>query len=113
MRLADADVLPYDYTNLAETIHTYIDELEKLASSAADEARERNLELEEGSFAATNDPHEPTVAPPRLAIPPHISFAPLRTRRILSRARLPRTRRRTTRRWARATRHARARRSRA
>ena len=77
MRLADADVLPYDYTNLAETIHTYIDQLQKLASGAADEARERNLELEEGSFAATNDPHSPTVAPPKLPIPPHISFAPL------------------------------------
>ncbi len=71
MRLADADVLPYDYTNLAETIHTYIGELEKLATSAADEARERNLEIEEGSFTATNDPHDPTIAPPKLATPPH------------------------------------------
>jgi N-acetylated-alpha-linked acidic dipeptidase len=77
MRLASADVLPYDYTNLAETIHTYIGELEKLATSAADEARERNLELEEGSFTATNDPRNPTVAPATLAIPPHISFAAL------------------------------------
>ena len=77
MRLADADVLPYDYTDLAETIHTYIDELQKLASGAADEARERNLEIEEGSFAATNDPHAPTVTPPALPVPPHISFAAL------------------------------------
>jgi N-acetylated-alpha-linked acidic dipeptidase len=77
MRLADADVLPYDYTNLAETIHTYIDQLEKLATAASDEARERNLELEEGSFTATNDPHSPTVAPAALAVPPHISFAAL------------------------------------
>ena len=77
MRLADADVLPYDYTNLAETIHTYIDQLEKLATSASDEAKERNLELEEGSFTATNDPHDPTNPPPRLATPPHLSFAAL------------------------------------
>ena len=77
MRLADADVLPYDYTNLAETIHTYIDELQKLASSEADAARERNLEIEEGSFAATNDPHNPTIAPAVLVVPPHISFAAL------------------------------------
>ncbi|MDB4909207.1 MAG: Transferrin receptor domain protein dimerization region [Gemmatimonadetes bacterium] len=77
MRLADAEVLPYDYTNLAETIHTYIGELQKLATSAADEAHERNLRLEEGSFTATNDPRSPTVAPAPLAIPPHISFAAL------------------------------------
>jgi N-acetylated-alpha-linked acidic dipeptidase len=77
MRLADADVLPYDYTNLAETLHGYIDELQKLATGAADAARERNLEIEEGSFAATNDPHSPTIAPPALTVPPHISFAAL------------------------------------
>jgi N-acetylated-alpha-linked acidic dipeptidase len=77
MRLADADVLPYDYTNLAETVHTYIDELQKLASGAADAARERNLEIEEGSFTATNDPHSPTTPPPALQVPPHISFAAL------------------------------------
>jgi N-acetylated-alpha-linked acidic dipeptidase len=77
MRLADADVLPYDYTNLAETVHGYVGELEKLATGAADAARERNLELEEGSFAATNDPHAPTIAPPALPVPPHLSFAAL------------------------------------
>jgi len=77
MRLADADVLPYDYTDLAETIHTYIDELQKLASSEQDAAKERNTELEEGTFAATNDPRYPTIAPPAIPIPPHISFAPL------------------------------------
>jgi len=77
MRLADADVLPYDYTNLAETVHGYIDELQKLATGAADAARERNLEIEEGSFAATNDPHSPTITPPALTVPPHISFAAL------------------------------------
>ncbi|MEP7086258.1 MAG: transferrin receptor-like dimerization domain-containing protein, partial [Gemmatimonadota bacterium] len=77
MRLADADVLPYDYINLAETVHGYIDELQKLASGAADAARERNLEIEEGSFTATNDPHTPTITPPVLVVPPHISFAAL------------------------------------
>ena len=77
MRLADADVLPYDYANLAETVHGYVGELEKLATRAADDARERNLELEEGSFAATNDPRAPTIAPPALPVPPHISFAAL------------------------------------
>lgn len=77
MRLADADVLPYDYTNLAETVHGYIDELKKLASSEADAARERNLEIEEGSYSAINDPHSPTITPPALQVPPHLSFAPL------------------------------------
>ncbi len=77
MRLADADVLPYEYTNLAETIHGYIDELEKLSSSQQTAARERNLEIEEGTFMAINDPHDPVTAPPANPLPPHVSFAPL------------------------------------
>jgi N-acetylated-alpha-linked acidic dipeptidase len=31
MRLADADVLPFEFTNFADTVERYIDELEKLA----------------------------------------------------------------------------------
>ncbi len=77
MRLADADVLPYDYTNLAETVHGYIDELKKLASGEGDAARERNMEIEEGSYTAINDPHSPTITPRALQVPPHLSFAPL------------------------------------
>ncbi|HXG93290.1 MAG TPA: transferrin receptor-like dimerization domain-containing protein [Blastocatellia bacterium] len=34
MRLADADVLPFEFTNLAETINRYIDEIEKLAGKS-------------------------------------------------------------------------------
>ena len=30
MRLADADLLPYDFTNFADTVHRYVDEVQKL-----------------------------------------------------------------------------------
>ena len=33
LRLAGSDLLPYNFTSLAETIHTYIDELQKLLKS--------------------------------------------------------------------------------
>jgi N-acetylated-alpha-linked acidic dipeptidase len=77
MRLADADVLPFDFTNQAETIKTYIRELQKLLKTEQDEARERNLELDEGVFNATSDPQKPMQPPPRLDLPPAINFAPL------------------------------------
>ena len=76
MRLADAEVLPFDFVNFADTIKTYIKELEKLLSDKQDEIRERNLELDEGVFKATADPRRPTVAPEREEVPPHLNFAP-------------------------------------
>ncbi len=77
MRLADAELLPYRFTNLADTVARYLDQLGKLLKKERDEARERNLELEEGVFAATVDPRAPLLPPPAEALPPHLNFAPL------------------------------------
>ncbi|HEX4601429.1 MAG TPA: transferrin receptor-like dimerization domain-containing protein [Gemmatimonadales bacterium] len=77
LRLADADVLPFEFSGLAETVGRYVKEVKKLLSDAQDEARERNRELDEGVFAATADPRQVSVAPPREEVPPHLNFAPL------------------------------------
>ncbi len=77
MRLADADLLPYDFTGLADTIHRYLDELQKLLQTKQDEAIERNKELEEGVFTAIADPKKTSVPPPAEEVPPHLNFAPL------------------------------------
>src|SRR5579864_4444216 len=77
MRLADAEVLPYDFSDLADTVQKYTKELQKLLGDKQDEIRERDQELDEGVFKATFDPRRPTVAPPREEIPPHVNFAPM------------------------------------
>jgi len=77
MRLADAEVLPFDFVNFADTVHKYTKDLQKLLTDKQDEIRERNQELEEGVFKATFDPRHPTVAPPKEEIPPHLNFAPM------------------------------------
>ncbi len=77
MRLADAELLPYDFTGLAETIHTYDDELKKLLKDKQEAVRERNLEIDEGVFTATNNPKEPLVPPTKEDPPPYLNFAPL------------------------------------
>jgi N-acetylated-alpha-linked acidic dipeptidase len=77
LRLADAEVLPFDFVNLSDTVQKYTKDLEKLLADKQDEIRERNLELEEGVFKATLDPRRPTVAPPREEVPPHLNFAPM------------------------------------
>src|SRR2546427_8629932 len=77
LRLADADVLPFDFGDFADTVQTYVKELKALAQKSQDEIRERNREIEEGVFQATNDPKRPLVPPSMEAVPPHLNFAPL------------------------------------
>jgi N-acetylated-alpha-linked acidic dipeptidase len=78
MRLADADVIPYEYKEQAETIGRYVKELEKLLKDKQEEITERNLELKEGVFTATADPRKTYVPPPAEAVPPYMDFAPLK-----------------------------------
>ena len=77
MRLADADLLPFEFSDFSDTVQTYLKELKALAQKTQDEIRERNRKIEEGVFQATNDPRRPLVAPPAEALPPHLNFAPL------------------------------------
>ena len=77
MRLADADLLPFEFGDFADTVQMYLKELKALAQKSQDEIRERNREIEEGVFQATNDPKKPLVPPPTAAVPPHLNFAPM------------------------------------
>jgi len=58
-------------------MQTYVKELKTLLQQKQDEVRERNKQIEEGVFQATNDPRHPTVAPKSEAVAPFINFAPL------------------------------------
>ncbi|HEV2113949.1 MAG TPA: transferrin receptor-like dimerization domain-containing protein [Terriglobales bacterium] len=77
MRFADADILPYDFTDFADTIHKYVKDLQELGKNKRDEISERDQEIKEGVFRATYDPRKPTVAPPEEPVPPYLDFAPL------------------------------------
>jgi len=77
MRMADADVLPYEFTGLSDTMQKYDKDLQKLLQNKQEEAHEREQELKEGAYRAAIDPRKPTVAPPPEDIPPHLNFAPL------------------------------------
>jgi N-acetylated-alpha-linked acidic dipeptidase len=78
MRLADADLIPYDYSPQAEAIAKYEEELEKLLKEKQDEFTERNTQLAEGVFTAISDPRRPTVPPPVETVPPFMNFAPMK-----------------------------------
>jgi N-acetylated-alpha-linked acidic dipeptidase len=77
LRLADADLLPFEFGDFADTVQTYLKELKTLSQKMQDDMKERNRELEEGVFRATNDPRRPLLPPPAEAVPPHLNFAPM------------------------------------
>ncbi|MGA3190501.1 MAG: transferrin receptor-like dimerization domain-containing protein [Bryobacteraceae bacterium] len=77
MRIADAELLPFQFGDFSDTVRTYIDELKKLDAGQRAEIVERNQELDEGAYAAAADPRVKSVAPPRDPVPPHLNFAPL------------------------------------
>jgi N-acetylated-alpha-linked acidic dipeptidase len=77
LRLADADLLPFDPSALAETVARYVKELRDLAREQRETAEEFAREIDEGLPEAVADPREPFVAPKKLEPPPYFDFAPL------------------------------------
>jgi len=77
MRLANADILPFAFSNLAETAQRYITELQQLRDRRAIEIAERDKQIEENLFAITSDPRAPIRAPAPEVRAPQLEFAPL------------------------------------
>ncbi len=77
LRLADAQLLPFDFVSFSDTIHRYVDELKKLLKTKQDDARELNHKIDEGVFTATTDPKKTYIPPKPEEVPPYLSFAPV------------------------------------
>lgn len=77
MRLANADVLPFDFTDFADTVKDYLANVQRVLKTQRENIRERDREIEEGVYTATSDPEKPLLAPPALDPPAHFNFAPL------------------------------------
>ena len=78
LRLADAELIPFDFSDLSDTIRRYIDEIDRLALTERTDIVERNREIDEGVFKATNDPRHPQAPPSKETVPPFLNLAPLR-----------------------------------
>ncbi len=77
IRLADADLLPYEFGDLAETVNGYVTDLQSLLKRRQTEIREQNREIDDGIFTAVRDPRDPLVVPDKEDVPPALNFAPL------------------------------------
>ena len=77
MRLAGAEVLPYEFARLSDRVQANLKEVQELLTSTRDSLEEQNRQLAESTFVAMNDPRRPLVPPARAAVPPFLDFAPL------------------------------------
>jgi N-acetylated-alpha-linked acidic dipeptidase len=77
IRMADSDVLPFEFIDLGDTVEKYGKELRDLLKQKQDDAREHNRQVQDGLFAAIKDPRAPSVTPKLEIVAPAINFAPL------------------------------------
>ena len=77
MRLASAEVVPYQFGGLADNVGKFAGEVKKLLADRQEQAQERNRELAESVFVALRDPRAPESPPAAAAVPPFLNFAPL------------------------------------
>jgi len=77
MRMADADVIPFQFADFADTIKVYAGEVKRLADTMRAQTKERDTEIADGVYAALADPKKTRVAPKVEPLPPYFNFAPL------------------------------------
>jgi N-acetylated-alpha-linked acidic dipeptidase len=63
LRLANADVLPFEFTTFADTLKRYLDELTRLADRSRAETEDRNRLIRDKAFDLADDPTRPLVTP--------------------------------------------------
>ena len=77
MRLAQADVLPFDPQPLAATVERYVDEVVKLADTLREETETERYRIEHRIYEIAADPEETFVVPAAEEPVPFLNFAPL------------------------------------
>ncbi len=77
LRMADADLLPWNFNNMAETVSRYSDEVRELADASRKKARGQDELLEKGYYRDAFDPTKPYVLPEAKPEVPFLNFAPL------------------------------------
>jgi N-acetylated-alpha-linked acidic dipeptidase len=77
LRMANADVLPFDFTHLYNTINGYADELTKLLNDSRESTAIENKMIQSGDYKTGEDPSKKLVAPVAKASVPYLDFSPL------------------------------------
>lgn len=78
LRLADADTLPFEFTNFAETVSGYASEVVKLADTMREETKTTNGLISSGMLKDVQDPKQTFVVPKPKGEVPNLDFTPLK-----------------------------------
>ena len=77
LRLAGAEVLPFEFSNFADTVSRYASEVATLTDNMREETRTTNQAITSGMLKAVQDPTETFIVPATRPPVPFLNFAPL------------------------------------
>jgi N-acetylated-alpha-linked acidic dipeptidase len=77
LRLANAEVLPFEFSAIAESISQYVDDLKDLSNKMREETDERNLRIKNKEYELYFDLRKNFVTPTSQDPVPYLNFAPL------------------------------------
>lgn len=77
LRLANADILPFEFKNWYRTVSGYLDEIIKETETMRKETEKHNKLVAENAYALAADPKETFVKPIKEVEVPYLDFAPL------------------------------------
>ncbi|MDB5232905.1 MAG: folate hydrolase [Chitinophagaceae bacterium] len=77
LRMANADVLPFDFTSLYKTINGYASELSSLTDQMRETTEAENLVIRQNAYQLAADPKEPRKIPVAKSDVPYLNFTPL------------------------------------
>lgn len=77
LRLANADILPFEFSEFGESLEEFTKEVSKLADNMRLETEENNRLIRENTFVVASDPRETFVVPKPKDPVPYLNFSPL------------------------------------
>ena len=77
LRLANAETVPFEFANFADTVNGYLDEVVRLVDSMREDTETTNQFIESGMLASVQDPKVTFVMPKAKESVPYLNFAPL------------------------------------
>jgi len=78
LRLGNAEILPFEFSGMADAIESYLDEVEKMADAARLQTERRNSAITDGVYKLARNPQDSSPTPKLEKPVPAIDFSPLR-----------------------------------
>jgi N-acetylated-alpha-linked acidic dipeptidase len=86
LRLANADILPFAFDPLRETVSTYLDEIMKSCGTMRKAVEKHNKLIGDNAFYLASDPTKPYIEPKKKESIPYLDFTPIQNRMTSLRA---------------------------